>query len=88
MKPVYVQTISILLVIAGFGLCFLDFLFPHKVTVQEAVQVPYEATENRQMLLERAEDYMIGEYSYSGYNLEPGKTIEFLGKQIIMSSFT
>jgi hypothetical protein len=76
MKPVYVQTISILLVIAGFGLCFLDFLFPHKVTVQEAVQVPYEATENRQMLLERAEDYMIGEYSYSGYNLEPGKTIE------------
>ena len=76
MKSVYAEIMIIVLIIVGFGLCILDFLFPHRVTVQEAIQVPYMATEDRQVLLERAEDYTIGEYSYSSYNLESGKTIE------------
>lgn len=51
------------------------------ITIKEAVQVPYieqvpyQETENRESIIERAENYMIGEYSYSGYNLESGKTI-------------
>ncbi|MEM3451351.1 MAG: hypothetical protein QXL52_05505 [Nitrososphaerales archaeon] len=67
--------ISALLIVLGSGLCLANFVFPYMVTVQEAVQVPYQDVENRETLLERAENYMISEYSYSGYILESGKTI-------------
>jgi hypothetical protein len=35
--------ISIILVIAGCGLILVNFVFPHMVSVREAVQVPYTA---------------------------------------------
>ena len=75
------SVISVLLIILGLGLCLVNFVFPYMITVQEAVQVPYtvqvpyQETENKESIVERAENYMISEYSYSGYNLESGKTI-------------
>jgi hypothetical protein len=67
--------VGVLLIIIGMGFCLMNFVFPYKIVRQEAVQVPYQAMETRTTLLERAEDYKIGEYSYSGYNLEAGKNI-------------
>jgi hypothetical protein len=81
MKQPYVLLLSVILIICGSGLIMANFVFPRMITVQEVVQVPYteqvpyQTTENRETLLERAENYMIGEYSYSGYNLESSKTI-------------
>ncbi|MEM3873191.1 MAG: hypothetical protein QXE05_11590 [Nitrososphaeria archaeon] len=53
---------------------------PTTVTITETYKVvttstyPVQEVVNRR--LERVGDYWIGEYSYSGYNLEAGKTIE------------
>ncbi|MEM2514566.1 MAG: hypothetical protein QXU81_09695 [Candidatus Bathyarchaeia archaeon] len=67
--------ISTMLIIIGASLCVINFIAPYVIVIYEAVQVPYQVTENRTSLLEHAEDYSIGEYSYSGYNLEAGKSI-------------
>ena len=75
MRHLVTRTLSAILIILGAGLCIAHFVSPHKIIVKEPIQVSYQDTENKETLLERAENYMIGEYSYSSYNLESGKTI-------------
>jgi hypothetical protein len=77
----YLILVGIMLNVLGGILCVADFISPHNITVNElvpvtrTVQVPYQEIENRGERLERAENYWIGEYAYSGYNLEAGKTV-------------
>jgi hypothetical protein len=65
------SSVSFLLVFMGIGLVVLNTIFPHTVTVQETALVP----RTRETPLERANDYRVSGSSYSGYDLEIGKTI-------------
>jgi len=64
-------SMGIFLVLVGIGLVVLNQIFPHSVIVQELAQT----TRNKETVLEHANDYRISGSSYSGYDLEAGKTI-------------
>jgi hypothetical protein len=79
--------ISVLLIVLGSCLCVMNFIFPYMITVQEAVQtpytvqVPYQATENREQTLHTESNVIIYGGSYvtlppEGVYLEPGKTLK------------
>lgn len=74
---VCVQALSIILIILGSGLCVANFVVPHKVTVQEAVQVPYQDTENRENEIGSDGNKNLGggTFTYWSLRIESGKSV-------------